>query len=526
MHIGGLRTAFVNYLFAKKYDGDFILRIEDTDQKRVVKNATENIQEVLEYFDLPPDEGPFRDGGYGPYYQVEFGRHRFRRPHIDGVISVISNLIITNIILFFSPRLPSNQSQRTELYRKYAHQLLEQGLAYRCFCDETLLKLLRDQAKKNRTVVGYDNRCRKLSKQQIDENLAKGMPYSIRFRMTDEAIKFDDLVKGEICVNLALSEPDFVILKSDQYPTYHLANVVDDHLMKVSHVVRGLEWLKSTPKHLMLYNAFGWQPPVFAHLPLIFNPTGTKLSKRNEDINMINLAKNGIFKEAIFNYLVTIGGGFKTDYTKNNQCIYDLEYFKRDFNETLLRSSAAKFDLKKIKFFNHLTMQHLLATEPQQLVERMKGMILSDFADADLRQLEFEPMCRLIRQALYEKIQTYQEIKAEYSFFWTESFERDESLTISFDIGQIKPELLQLFDTFEHEITPENTKAIKEFCKSKDLEYGPFLQLIRWAIMGKIRGAKIRELYELLTKELFIKRLDRGLDKITVTTNSEADQTN
>lgn len=367
-----------------------------------------------------------------------------------------------------------------------------------------------------------------MSQQQIDENLAKGMPYSIRFRMNDEEIKFDDLVKGEICVNLALSEPDFVILKSDQYPTYHLANVVDDHLMKVSHVVRGLEWLKSTPKHLMLYNAFGWQPPVFAHLPLIFNPSGTKLSKRNDDINMISLAKNGIFKEAIFNYLVTIGGGFKTDYTKNNERIYDLDYFKRDFDETRLRSNAAKFDLKKIKFFNHLTMQHLLETEPEQLVDRIRRMILNDFTDADPGQLEFEPMCRLIRQVLHEKVQTYQEIKEEYAFFWTENFERDESVAISFDIGQMKPELLQLFGSFGHSLTEENTKAIKEFCKSKQLEYGPFLQLIRWAIMGRIRGAKIRELYELLTKELFLKRLDRGLDKINVTSDedSEADEAN
>ena len=410
---------------------------------------------------------------------------------------------------------------------------MEQGLAYRCFCDETLLKLLRDQAKKNRNVIGYDNRCRKLSKQQIDENLAKGMPYSIRFRMTEGEIKFDDLVKGEICVNLALSEPDFVILKSDQYPTYHLANVVDDHLMRVSHVVRGLEWLKSTPKHLMLYNAFNWRPPVFAHLPLIFNPSGSKLSKRNEDINMINLAKNGVFKEAIFNYLVTIGGGFKTDYTKNNEEIYDLNYFKRDFDETLLRSNSTKFDLKKIKFFNYLTMQRLFETKPAELVERLRRMILDDFADADLGQLEYEPMCRLLRQVLMEKVQTYQELKADYSFFWTENFERDQSLEIGFDIGQIKPEILQLFATFGDEITKKDFAALKEFCKAKDLEYGPFLQLIRYAIMGKIRGAKIKELYELLTKETFLKRLDQGLDKIRVSPNgedsdedSEADQKN
>lgn len=410
---------------------------------------------------------------------------------------------------------------------------MEQGLAYRCFCDETLLKLLRDQAKKNRSVIGYDNRCRNLSKQQIEENLAKQMPYSIRFRMTEGEIKFDDLVKGEICVDLAKSEPDFVILKSDHFPTYHLANVVDDHLMKVSHVVRGAEWLKSTPKHLMLYSAFNWKPPVFAHLPLIFNPAGSKLSKRNDDINMISLAKSGIFKEAIFNYLVTIGGGFKTDYTKNNEQIYDLDYFKRDFDETLLRSNSTKFDLKKIKFFNYLTMQHLFEVKPQELVEKLRQMILNDFPDANREQLEFEPMCRLVRQVLREKVQTYQEIKEEYSFLWTDSFERDQSLEIGFDIGQIKLEILWLFGTFDGEITKQNFKAIQEFCKEKDLEYGPFLQLIRYAIIGRIRGAKIKELYELLTKEPFLKRLDEGLDKIRISPEdsdsgeeSEADRKN
>lgn len=392
--------------------------------------------------------------------------------------------------------------------------MLEQGSAYRCFCDETLLKLLRDQAKKNRNIIGYDNRCRKLTKEQIEHNLANKMPYSIRFKLTDGDIMFNDLVKGEMCFNLASSEPDFVILKSDQYPTYHLANVVDDHLMKISHVVRGMEWLKSTPKHLMLYKAFNWQSPTYAHLPLIYNPSGTKLSKRNEDINMINLKKNGVFKEAILNYLVTIGGGFKTDYTKNNDQIYDLEHFKQDFDENLLRPNSSQFDIKKINFFNHLTIKHYFNHNPEELTNRLKKLILNDFKNADLGQLEVEPMNRLIKLVIKDKIQNYSEIKKEYAFFWTDDFERDQSVEINFDIDQIKPKIIELFSKFDDNRSDESFKMIKKFCKENNFEYGPFLQLIRYALIGKIKGPKIIEIYNLLTKDLFLKRLDNGLDKI------------
>ena len=392
--------------------------------------------------------------------------------------------------------------------------MLHQGSAYRCFCDETLLKLLRDQSKKNRNIIGYDNRCRNLSKEQIEENLGKKMPYSIRFRLIDGVTKFNDLVKGEICVDLAIAEPDFVILKSDQYPTYHLANVVDDHLMRITHVVRGMEWLKSTPKHLMLYNAFNWKAPKFGHLPLIFNPSGTKLSKRNEDINMINLKKNGILKEAILNYLVTIGGGFKTDFAKNNNVIYEMSYFKRDFDETLLRRNSSKFDIQKINFYNHLTMKCYFEQKPEELVEQLKSLILNDFKAVDLGQLEFKAMVRLLDLIIKNNVHTYQEMKKDYSFFWTEDFECDQNVvSVSFDVDKMKLEIVDLFNSFEDKMTTDCFKAIKAFCKEKNFEYGPFLQLIRYVIIGKIKGLKIKELYELFSKDVFLKRLESGLNK-------------
>lgn len=390
---------------------------------------------------------------------------------------------------------------------------MDRGLAYRCFCDETLLKLLRDQALKSRNIIGYDNRCRNLSKEQIEQNLADQVPYSIRFKLFEGETRFIDMVKDEVCVNLSQTEPDFVILKTDQYPTYHLANVIDDHLMKITHVVRGMEWLASTPKHLMLYKAFDWPAPKYAHLPLIRNPSGTKISKRNEDMNIINLKKNGIFKEAILNYLVSIGGGFKTDYTKNNDRIYDLEYFKKDFDENLLKPKSATLDLKKIAMFNYLTMKHYFEHKPEELVDKFRSMILNDFKNADENQLKFDPMCRLIRQLIIDKVHTYQELKREFAFFWTLDFERDESVKIGFDINPLKTEIIELFEQFD-EITQDSFVQVKAFCKEKDLPYGPFLQLIRHSITGKIHGPKISELFVLLTKDLFLKRLDDGLDKI------------
>lgn len=351
-----------------------------------------------------------------------------------------------------------------------------------------------------------------MSKDKIEDNLAKGLPYSIRFRLTEGVIRFIDMVKDEICVNLAETEPDFVILKSDQYPTYHLANVVDDHLMKITHVIRGMEWLKSTPKHLMLYNAFNWKSPAYAHLPLIQNPSGTKLSKRNEDLNIINLRKNGIFKEAILNYLVTIGGGFQTDYTKNNNKIYDLEYFKKDFDETLLRSNSSKLNLKKIYMFNGLTIAQKFENDPKELVSRLRELILNDYENAIKEQLEHEPMCRLIRQVIIDKLQTYQEIKQSYSFFWTNKIERDDSIEISFDITKIKNDLLNLVNGFSDKITDDDLKSFKKFAKDHELEYGPFLRLIRYSIIGRISGTKIKELYNLLGKDEFLNRLDKGLE--------------
>jgi len=242
LHIGGLRTALYNYLFSRKHEnGKFVVRIEDTDQSRVVPQAYQQLQKTLNWAGLVPDESPMVGG----------------------------------------PSIPYVQSNRTHLYKQYAKKLVDEGKAYYCFCSERRLQLLKLQQTRNNEVQKYDNRCRNLSSSEIESNLAKNMSYVIRLKLREGTIKTQCQLSGETNLNLAKYEGDPVLLKSDGYPTYHLANVVDDHLMGITHVIRGKEWLNSLPKHVHLYESFDWNPPKFYHVPLLLNMDGKKLSKRH-----------------------------------------------------------------------------------------------------------------------------------------------------------------------------------------------------------------------------------------------------
>ncbi|XP_019505355.1 PREDICTED: probable glutamate--tRNA ligase, mitochondrial [Hipposideros armiger] len=270
LHLGGLRTALYNYIFAKKHGGTFILRLEDTDQTRLVPGAAENIEDMLEWAGIPPDESPRRGGPAGPYLQ----------------------------------------SQRLELYAQAADALVRTGAAYPCFCSPQRLELLKKEALRNRQTPRYDNRCRNLSQRQVAQKLASDPKPAIRFRLDEEAPAFQDLVYGWNRHEVASVEGDPVVLKSDGFPTYHLACVVDDHHMGVSHVLRGSEWLVSTAKHLLLYRALGWPPPRFAHLPLLVNADGSKLSKRQGDLFLERFAAAGFLPDALLDMITNCGSGF------------------------------------------------------------------------------------------------------------------------------------------------------------------------------------------------------------------------
>jgi nondiscriminating glutamyl-tRNA synthetase len=317
LHIGGLRTALYNYLYAKKYKGIFYLRIEDTDQKRIVGGALENLTKSLKWAGVKHDEGVFVDGKDRILEKGKFG------PYI--------------------------QSHRIKLYQKYAHELVEKGKAYYCFCSPERLEKLRKKQAEEKKAPAYDRCClREVTKKVAKERIKKGEEFVIRFDMPETGeTEFEDVVRGRIkFANKNLD--DFVILKSDGFPTYHLAHVVDDHLMQTTLVLRAEEWLSSTPKHILLYRAFGWQPPQYGHLCVILNKeTKRKLSKRDGDVSVDDFVKKGYLPEAVVNFIALLGWN-----PKNEQEIFTLSELEKEFDVKKLNKSGAIFDREKLDWMN------------------------------------------------------------------------------------------------------------------------------------------------------------------------------
>ncbi len=314
MHIGNLRTAIFEYLLARKYNGDFILRIEDTDQARKVDGAIEFIYKTLELCGFKIDEGPMNEGEYGPYIQ----------------------------------------SERKEIYKKYAKELIEKGKAYYCFCTEEELAERRKVAESRNKPFMYDGRCSKLSKEKIEENLAKGMPYVIRQKMPKVGQTIvEDVIYGKIKIDNSILE-DQILLKSDGFPTYNFANVVDDHLMGITHVIRGKEYLDQTAKYNLLYEDFGWEKPTYIHVAMVLGEDGTKLSKRNGDASFMDLYNQGFLPEAIVNYLVLLGWS-----PSINEEVFSMDELIKNFDETRISKSSSQYDEKKLEWFNHQYIKNM-----------------------------------------------------------------------------------------------------------------------------------------------------------------------
>ena len=325
LHVGGLRTALYNYLFAKHNNGTFILRIEDTDRNRYVEGAVENLIGALKWAGLEFDEGPEAGGDYGPYMQ----------------------------------------SQRLDIYKKYADELILKGKAYYCFCTpERLLGLRKEQEKQKLPQTKYDKHCLHLSKEEIENNLTSGIPKIVRLNVeSNQTIKFDDIIREHIEFE-SNNVDDQVLIKSDGYPTYHLANVVDDHFMKITHVIRGEEWLSSTPKHVLLYDAFGWERPVFAHLPLLLNPDRSKLSKRQGDVAVEDYRDKGFINEALVNFVALLGWNAGDD-----KEFYYMDDLINNFSLERVNKAGAVFDLQKL---NWLNAEHLRKKSSQELLLLLK----------------------------------------------------------------------------------------------------------------------------------------------------------
>ena len=307
-HIGGVRTALFNYLFARSKGGKFILRLEDTDRTRFDEKYVRNLYDTMSWLGLEWDEGGDKGGDYGPYVQ----------------------------------------SERFELYKKYADELVAKGEAYYCFCDAERLERIRKIQTENKMAPGYDRHCRLLTPDEVKENLAKGLPYVIRLKVPLEGeTKFHDHLLGDIIWKNEDISPDPILLKSDGFPTYHLANIVDDHLMHVSHVMRAQEWIPSTPLHVQMYRSFGWEHPEFCHLPMVNGADGKKLSKRHGSTSLNEFRARGYLPMAIVNYVALLGCSYE-----DGKDLYTLDELAANFKLEHLNKAPAVFDYKKLEWYN------------------------------------------------------------------------------------------------------------------------------------------------------------------------------
>ncbi len=345
-HIGGVRTALFNYLFAKASGGDFILRIEDTDRTRFFEGALEDIFDTFKWLGIDYDEGPDKGGPYEPYFQ----------------------------------------SLRIDVYKKYAQELIDKGHAYYCFCSSERLDALRKEQEEKKLQQGYDRHCRNLTKEQVDELLNQGKTPVIRFKapLEGKTIVEDKLFDRVEVDNSTLQ--DFILIKSDGFPTYHMANIVDDHIMQITHVLRAQEWLPSTPNHVLLYRAFGWEPPVFCHLPMVMGEDGRKLSKRHGATQMKEFRNQGYLAEAVVNFVVLLGWAYNA-----TDEMFTLDELKKIFDIEKINKSPAVFNYAKLKWFNGVYIRKLSMDKLLEYVlplYKEKGLVENDPSAEELSYLK------------------------------------------------------------------------------------------------------------------------------------------
>ncbi|XP_032419693.1 nondiscriminating glutamyl-tRNA synthetase EARS2, mitochondrial [Xiphophorus hellerii] len=456
LHLGGLRTALYNYIFAKKYGGEFILRLEDTDQSRLVPGAAESIEDMLEWAGIPPDESPRRGGPRGPYLQ----------------------------------------SQRLDLYNQTARKLVESGHGYYCFCSPQRLELLKKEALRAGQTPRYDNRCRHLRADQVQEKLAQGAPHVVRFRLEAGVEPFQDLIFGWNRHEVAQVEGDPVVIKADGFPTYHLANIVDDHYMKISHVLRGSEWLISTSKHLLMYRALGWTPPTFGHLPLLMNSDGSKLSKRQGDIFIENFYRDGVLPEALLDITTNCGSGFTS-----NRMGRRLEELISEFNPSKITTHSALLDLEKLPEFNRIHLQQQIEDEQKccvlikDLQQQIQQVYAAEIQDKEVLEGDY------IRRVLHLRkghITSMKElVSPTYSYLWVRpSLSIQQVAALTKEASHIASLVLRLIEEQGEELSVDQlTKDLKSLPKqTKATKYREVMKMLRLVLSGLQQGPSVAEM--------------------------------
>lgn len=466
MHVGNLRTALYEYLIAKHEGGDFLIRIEDTDQERFVEGAMELIYKSLEVTGLKHDEGPDRDGGYGPYVQSE--------------------------------------RVKTGIYLKYAKELVEKGEAYYCFCTKERLQKLRDQAEANgEDAAKYDKHCLSLTKEEVEKKLAAGEPYVIRQNNPVEGeTSFDDVIYGKITVQNAELD-DMILIKSDGFPTYNFANVIDDHLMEITHVVRGNEYLSSAPKYNRLYDAFGWDIPVYLHCPTITDENHKKLAKRRGDASVEDLLELGFVPEAIVNYVALLGWSPSED-----REIYSLSELVEVFDYKRVNKSPAVFDVTKLRWMNG---EYIKAMDddtyydyalPQIQKVIKKELDLKKIADLVKTRIEVFP-------DILEKIDFFEELPEYDVAMYTHKKMKTNSENSLEALQELLPRLEALNDYSREGIE----KVAMDYVAEKGCKNGQALWPLRTAVSGKqMTPGGAYEIMEILGKEESLARIRKGIE--------------
>ena len=466
MHVGNLRTALYAYLIAKHEGGKFMLRIEDTDQERFMEGALEIIYRTLAKTGLVHDEGPDKDGGVGPYVQSE--------------------------------------RQAQGLYMKYAKKLIEQGDAYYCFCDKERLESLKTEVA-GKEITVYDKHCLHLSKEEIEANLAAGKPYVIRINMpTEGTTTFHDELYGDITVeNNELD--DMILIKSDGYPTYNFANVIDDHLMGITHVVRGNEYLSSAPKYNSLYEAFGWEIPKYIHCPLITNEDHQKLSKRCGHSSYEDLLDQGFLTEAIVNFVALLGWSPSSD----NE-IFSLEELVKEFDYHRISKSPAVFDMVKLRWMNGEYMKKMDD-------EKFYEMALPYLKEVITRDLDFHKIAAMVKT----RIEVFPDIKDQVDFFEkvpeyeTSMYVHKKMKTNEETSLQVLREVQPLLEAQEDFSNDALFEMLSAYAKEHGYKVGYVMWPIRTALSGKqMTPAGATEILEVLGKEESLVRIQAAIDKL------------
>jgi glutamyl-tRNA synthetase len=469
-HVGNIRTALFNWLFARHTGGKFIVRIEDTDVARTVPGALEAILDSLRWLGLDWDEGPEVGGNFGPYFQ----------------------------------------SERLAIYQEIADRLIKEGYAYNCYCSSERLEAMRAEQTRQKLPPGYDRHCRSLIEAERDQKIAEGVKPVVRFKTPfGGKTCFQDLLRGEVSFENSTID-DFVLLKSDGYPTYHLANIIDDHLMQISHVLRAEEWLSSTPRHIMLYNAVGFEPPIFAHLPMILGPDRSKLSKRHGATALTDYRDQGYLPETMFNFLALLGWSLdeKTELFSRQELV---EYFSLE----RVSRTAAIFNREKLDWMNGVYIRGL---DLDDFIKRVLSFVDKALPPEIERPLDQEYLKRIL-PLVKERAKTLAEVKDLISFFYEEHFNISPDSLLIKGVDRLNTD--QAYIQAQKIIanipwtTGELEKGFRVLAEQLCLKPGQLFSSLRMAITGRAVSPPLFETMEAMGKERVQAHIREAIDKLT-----------